>query len=144
MANTDINTAVLAAADVAAIKASLAAAEAKMPFIQNLTKKDRKGLRKIGPERLSFVENALQAAQNNPTILPGTFDTTKFAGHVGLFQNMTDVNTVTAQLASKTDDTRMDVGALAMSEASDVYNYIKTASKKTPGLKPLAAQAAAK
>jgi len=59
MPNTDINTATLSDADLADIKTSLAAAEAKMPFIQNLTNQDRKGLRKIGPERLSFVENAL-------------------------------------------------------------------------------------
>ena len=53
---------------------------------------------------------------------------------------MTEINTIAAQLNSKTDDTRVDVGAISMSEASDVYNYVKTAAKKTPGLKPLADQ----
>lgn len=53
---------------------------------------------------------------------------------------LTNVNTAMAQVASKIDDTRMAVGVEAAGEASDVYNYVKAAAKKTPGLKPLADQ----
>ena len=34
----------------------------------------------------------------------------------------------------------MAVGSEAMNEASQVYNYVKTAAKTTPGLKPVADQ----
>ncbi len=140
MPNTDINTAQLTAADLTDIKTSLSAVDAKMPFYQTLTMAQRKKLRKVGPERLSFVENALAAAQNHPDIFPATFDTAGFAVNVGTFQNMTEVNSLTAALHSKTDDTRIELGVISMDKASDVYNYVKAAAKKTPGLKPLADQ----
>nr|VFK13799.1 MAG: hypothetical protein BECKLPF1236A_GA0070988_1009410 [Candidatus Kentron sp. LPFa]VFK29580.1 MAG: hypothetical protein BECKLPF1236C_GA0070990_1009010 [Candidatus Kentron sp. LPFa] len=38
------------------------------------------------------------------------------------------------------DDTRLAVGGEAMQEATQVYNYVKTAAKTTPGLKPIADQ----
>ena len=43
-------------------------------------------------------------------------------------------------MASQIDDTRLAVGGEAMQEASQVYNYVKTAAKTTPGLKPVADQ----
>lgn len=64
----------------------------------------------------------------------------EFSSDVDLFAVLTDLNTLVSQLASEIDDTRMAVGGEAMSEASDVYNYVKAAAKKTPGLKPVADQ----
>ena len=51
---------------------------------------------------------------------------------------MTDLNTVIAQLGSDSDDTRLAVGGEAMKGGTTVYNYVKTASASTPGLKPVA------
>nr|VFJ94349.1 MAG: hypothetical protein BECKH772A_GA0070896_100711 [Candidatus Kentron sp. H]VFJ95237.1 MAG: hypothetical protein BECKH772B_GA0070898_100741 [Candidatus Kentron sp. H]VFK01637.1 MAG: hypothetical protein BECKH772C_GA0070978_100701 [Candidatus Kentron sp. H] len=45
-----------------------------------------------------------------------------------------------ASVASQIDDTRLAVGGEAMQEATQVYNYVKTAAKTTPGLKPIADQ----
>ena len=86
------------------------------------------------------MANAAQAAQNNPSILPASFDEAGFQSAVTLFTQLTDINTVVAQLSSKIDDTHMDVGVQAMDGASDVYHYVQDAAKKTPGLKPLADQ----
>ena|GEM_PF-3065776 len=36
--------------------------------------------------------------------------------------------------------TRLAVGGEAMKEATQVYNYVKTAAANTPGLKPVADQ----
>jgi len=130
----------VADADVQAIKAALATVESKLLFLISLTEADRKMLRKVGAERLSFVENAAQAAQNNPSILPASFDAAGFQSAVALFTVLTDINMTVAQLASKVDDTHMDVGVQAMEGASDVYHYVQAAAKKTPGLKPLADQ----
>ena len=57
---------------------------------------------------------------------------------------MTDLNTVIAQLASDTDDTRLAVGGEAMQEGTKVYNYVKAAVASTPGLKPVADQLGAR
>jgi hypothetical protein len=59
---------------------------------------------------------------------------------VALFSAMTEINTIVSQLSSKIDDTRLAVGVEALSGASDVYNYVKAAATKTPGLKPVADQ----
>jgi hypothetical protein len=139
MPYTKINAQV-APADVTAIKAAFALVQQKLPFLLTLTDAERKALRKVGPERLSFVVNAAQVAANNPTSLPASFDAAGFQLAVGLFTVLTDLNTVAAQLASQLDDTHMDVGVQALEGASDVYGYVQTAAKKTPGLKPAADQ----
>lgn len=66
-------TATVAPADVAAIKAAIATIQQKLPFLISLTDQERKSLPKTGPNSLSFVEHAQTAADNNPTILPGSF-----------------------------------------------------------------------
>lgn len=139
MPYTKINAQV-APADVQAIKAAFALVQQKLPFLLTLTDAERKALRKVGPERLSFVANAAQVAANNPAIFPPSFDAAGFQVAVGLFTVLTDLNTVAAQLASQLDDTHMDVGVQALDSASDVYAYVQAAAKKTPGLKPVADQ----
>lgn len=133
-------TATVAPADVTAIQAAIATIQQKLPFLITLAESERKGLPKAGANSLSFVEHAQTAAQNNPTILPGTFNATDFASHVNLFATLTDLNTSIAQLASSVDDTRMAVGTEAMGEARQVYEYVKSAAKNTPRLKPVADQ----
>jgi hypothetical protein len=133
-------TATVAPADVTAIQAAIATIQGKLPFLISLTDAERKSLPKTGPNSLSFVEHAQTAAQNNPTILPGSFNATDFNSQVSLFATLTAINTSLAQLASSVDDTRMDVGSTAMEEARSVYEYVKSAAKNTPGLKPVADQ----
>lgn len=127
-------------ATVQAVKDAVATIQQKLPFLVNLTPDERKGLFKAGPNSLSFVQNALQAAQNNPDIFPKSFDTSEFASDVNLFAVLTDLNTLVAQLASEIDDTRLAVGGESMKEATQVYNYVKAAVATTPGLKPVADQ----
>ena len=133
-------TATVAPADVTAIKAAIATIQGKLPFLISLTEAERKSLPKTGANSLSFVEHAQTAADNNPTILPGSFNAANFDSHVDLFATLTDINTSIAQLASSVDDTRMAVGSEAMNEARSVYEYVKSAAKNTPGLKPVADQ----
>ena len=54
--NIDAN---VAAADLQAIKDSVATILAKLPFLVNLTTDERKAIFKTGPDSLSFVQNAL-------------------------------------------------------------------------------------
>lgn len=134
-------SATVAAADLQAIKDAIAVIQQKLPFLVNLTADERKNLFKTGANSLSFVQNALQAGLNNPDIFPKSFSVPEFGLDVNLFAVLTDINTSIAQLASSVDDTRMAVGGEAMREATQVYNYVKTAaSTTTPGLKPVADQ----
>ena len=133
-------SAAVSAADLQAIKDAIAVIQQKLPFLINLSSDERKGIYKAGPNSLSFVQNALQAAQNNPDIFPKSFNVAEFGSDVNLFAALTDLNTLLAQVGSSIDDTRLAVGGEAMKEATQVYNYVKAAVANTPGLKPVADQ----
>jgi len=136
--NLDVS---LPAADVAAIKAAVKTIEDKLPFLVTLTPDERKNLFKIGGgERVAFVQNSLTAAKNNPGVLPGAFSAPAFEKDVALYAALSDVLGVLRQLVAKVDDTTVAAGSEAVAGAAQVYNYVKTAAKTTPGLKAVADQ----
>jgi hypothetical protein len=133
-------SATVSAEDIAAIKAAIQTIQQKLPFLVNLTEDERRSLPKAGTNSLSFVRDALTAAQNNPSILPASFKVGEFDSDVSLFAVLTDVNISLNQLTSQVDDTRMAVGSETMRGGRKVYDYVKAAVKETPGLKPVADQ----
>jgi hypothetical protein len=137
---TKLINATLPDADAQAIKDSFADVLEKLPFLVNLTAEERKSGVKTGNEGLSFVKNALTAAQSNSTIIPASFDTAAFQRDVDLFEALMPLATLAASVASQIDDTRLAAGRDAMQQAILLYNYVKTAAKTTPGLKPIAEQ----
>jgi len=60
----------ISAADLQAIRDAFATIKQKLSFLVSLTVDERKATFKAGPNSLSFVQNALSAAQNYPHILP--------------------------------------------------------------------------
>ena len=132
--------ATLSAADLQAIKDAFSLILQKLPFLINLSVDERKATFKAGPNSLSFVQNALAAAQNNPTIFPASFSLAAFQKDADLFTSLTEIQTIAESVTSQIDDTRLAVGGEAMQAASQGYQYIKTAAKTTPGLRPIAEQ----
>jgi len=128
----------VSAADLQAIKDAFAAIKAKLPFLVNLTNEDRKKMTKTGSDSLTFVTKALSSAQANPNIFPGSFDRAAFQRDVDLFAVLTELTTLANQVAEQIDDTRMAVGGEAFRQATQTYDYVKTAAKTQPGLKGLA------
>ncbi len=133
-------TATLSEAELEEIKAALQTIEQKLPFLINLTTEERRRLFKIGSKSLAFVNNSLTAAQSNRDILPASFDLEEFARDYQLAAALTDIFFRLQQITEKVDDTLMAVSSEAMSSSLTVYDYVKTAAKKTPGLKILAEQ----
>jgi hypothetical protein len=133
-------TASLSEADVQEIKAALQTIEQKLPFLITLSADERRKLFKMGAKSLSFVNNSLTAAQSNPDILPASFDLEEFARDYKLATTLTDIFFRLEQLTEKVDDTLMAVSSEAMSSSLTVYDYVKTAAKKRPGLKIIAQQ----
>jgi hypothetical protein len=126
--------------DLQDIKAALTTIETKMPFLIHLSIDERRKLYKMGNKSLAFVSNSLTAAQSNPDILPASFDVSEFKMDYELATVLNDIRTSLQQLNEKVDDTLMAVSSEAMSSSLTVYDYVKTASKKTPGLKAVADQ----
>jgi len=132
--------ATLSEADLQAIKAALTTIQQKMPFLVMLTIEERRRLYKMGDKSLAFVTNSLKAAQNNPQILPASFELSAYAQDCDLAGALTEILQQLHQLEEQVDDTLMAVGAEAMATSLSVYDYAKAAAKTQPGLKSVTEQ----
>jgi hypothetical protein len=135
----DINT-TLSDADLQDIQQAIDTIQQKLPFLITLTLDERKRLYKMGDKRLAFVQNSLNAAQSNRNILPASFDLEGFTNDYRLATSLADLLMRLNQLTEQVDDTLLAVGSEAMGSSLTVYDYVKTAAKKTPGLKAIAEQ----
>jgi hypothetical protein len=126
--------------DMQQIKAALQTIQKKLPFLITLSTEERRKLFKMGDKSLAFVNNSITAAQSNPDILPASFDLQEFVRDYQLAATLTELLIALRQLSEQVDDTLLAVGSEAMSSSLTVYDYVKTAAKKTPGLKRLAEQ----
>ncbi|MFN6538661.1 MAG: hypothetical protein RM021_020240 [Nostoc sp. EkiNYC01] len=126
--------------DIQEIKAALQKIQQKLPFLVTLSTEERRKLVKMGDKSLAFVNNSITAAQSNREILPATFDVDELVRDYQLASALTELLISMQQLAEQVDDTLMAVGSEAMTGSLTVYDYVKTASKKTPGLKIVAEQ----
>lgn len=125
----------LADETITGIKALAAQARALMPFLQTLTANDRIGLYKMGPKRLAWVMECLQAAKNHPEVLPSFFQTAEFERSYELARDLSDIRATFKSLYTDVDDTTMGAGSEAASHASAVMGFMDAAAKTQPGLK---------
>ncbi|AVH73569.1 hypothetical protein [Nostoc sp. 'Lobaria pulmonaria (5183) cyanobiont'] len=132
--------ATLSPQDIQEIKAALQTVQKKLPFLITLSTEERRKLVKMGDKSLAFVNNSVTAAQSNREILPATFDIEELVQDYQLAAALTELLISIQQLSEQVDDTLMAVGSEAMTSSLTVYDYVKTASKKTPGLKTVAEQ----
>jgi hypothetical protein len=139
MSYQDLNT-TISDSDRQAIKQAIATIQQKLPFLITLSADERKRLYKMGDKRLAFVQNSLNVAQSNRNILPASFDLDGFSNDYQLSADLTELLMLLNQLTEQVDDTLMAVSSEAMSSSLTVYDYVKTAAKKTPGLKAIAEQ----
>jgi hypothetical protein len=126
--------------DIQEIKAALQTIQKKLPFLVTLSNEERRRLLKMGDKSLAFVNNSVTAAQSNREILPASFDVEELVRDYQLASALTELLTSMRQITEQVDDTLLAVGSEAMSSSLTVYDYVKTAAKKTPGLKTVAEQ----
>lgn len=65
-------------ADLQAVRDAFAVVLTKLPFLINLTTEERKSMAKLGPNSLSFVQNAQTAVVSKPGVFPSSFDVAGF------------------------------------------------------------------
>ena len=122
------------------IKEAIAKIQKNLPFLITLNATERRRLFKMGDKRLVFVQTSLSTAQSNRNILPASFDLDGFKNDYRLAATLAEVEMLLSQLTEQVDDTLLAVGSEAMTSSLTVYDYVKTAAKKTPGLKGIAEQ----
>jgi hypothetical protein len=130
----------LSTEDVQEITNAIAAINQKMPFLIHLSADERRRRYKMGDKSLAFVNNSITAAQTNPDILPSSFNLDELRRDYQLAASLTEIQLQLSQLAEKVDDTLLAVGSDAMSGSLTIYDYVKTAAKRLPGLKAIAEQ----
>jgi hypothetical protein len=121
----------LGEAERQAVFAAIQTIRQKLPFLIDLTPEERRALPKFGDKSRGFVEQALQVAEQNPDILPRSFDVGEMRNDVELLSALSSVHAALAQLFELVDDTLTEVGAEAYTSALLVYQFTRAAGKGT-------------
>jgi len=122
------------------IKTAIATIQENMPFLISLTVDERRKRFKMGDKSLAFVNNSINVTQNNPEVVPSSFDIAEFEKDYHLTVALTEVLGLLDQLTEKVDDTLLAVGSESIASSLLVYDYVKTAARHSPGLKSVAEQ----
>ena len=121
----------LGEAERQAVLAAIQTIRQKLPFLIDLTPEERHALPKLGDKSRGFVAQALQVAEQNPDILPRSFDVGEMRNDVELLTALAPVLTALSQLNELVDDTLLAVGSEAYSASLLVYQFARAAGKGT-------------
>lgn len=121
----------LGEAERQAVFAAIQTIRQKLPFLIDLTSEERRTLPRFGDKSRGFVEQALAVAEQNPGILPGTFDVGEMRNDVELFSALSTVHAAVSQLGELVEDTLMAVGSESYASALLVYQFARAAGKGT-------------
>jgi hypothetical protein len=124
--------------DIADVKAALGTINSKLPWLVTLSPDEIRGLTKLGPKSIDFVQDAKMATESFPAMLPGTFDAKEFHKDTAAFQALSEIKILVDSLKEKIDNTYSAVGSEAMTQALEVYAYVQTGKDRVPGLKSVA------
>ncbi len=121
----------LGEAERQAVFAAIDTIRQKLPFLIDLTPEERRALPRFGDKSRGFVEQALRIAEQNPDILPRSFDVGEMRRDVELYSALSAVHAALAQLFELVDDTLTEAGAEAYAAALLVYQFTRAAGKGT-------------
>lgn len=100
-----------------------------MPFLVGLTPSERVNLPKINVNNKVFTEDAINAALNNPTLLPQFVKVDEMQSDLVLFEKLDALSVMLQQLLEKVSDTQMLAGSEAYASALTVYRIIGAAAE---------------
>lgn len=128
----------VAAQDITDVKTAINTISTKLNWLVTLSPEEVKGLTKLGPKSIDFVQDAKVATTNFPTVLPASFNVVEFNKDTTAFQALSEIKILLDSLKEKVDNTYYAVGSEAMVQALEVYAYVQTGKDRTPGLKTVA------
>jgi hypothetical protein len=115
----------------AAIKLKFDGLKADMPFLITLTSEERKKLRTIGPNRLSYVTEVNLTSNSHSPALAADFNLAEFNKDKTGYTDLAELRTWAEQLMESIDNTMMALGAELMKQTDTAYGYLKIHAKKT-------------
>ena len=118
-------SAVLTQSERDAVMDAVATIKDNLPFLIDLSPKERRALPKMGDKSRAFVTKALEVATQNPDFLPRSFELEEMRKDVQLFESLYPILLAITQLQELLDDTCTAAGSEAYAAALQVYNYAK-------------------
>ena len=125
--NNRVNT-TATAAQITAVKAAFQTILTNLPFLVGLTADERKSLNAIDVNNKAFAEDALNAAVNNATLVPGYISVPNMQSDLTLFAQMDEIAGLANQLCERIDDTKMLAGSEAYNTALSLYKSFGSAA----------------
>lgn len=89
----------LSQADRQAVLDALNTVRQKLPFLVDLSPDERRSLPRMGDKSRGFVSQALEVAEQNPDILPRSFDVAEMRRDVELLAALSPVLAALSQLS---------------------------------------------
>jgi hypothetical protein len=102
-----------------------------LPFLIDLKPGERQAMSKFGEKNRSFVVKAVAIAEQNPDILPASFNFAELKADVSVVEDLYPLIVAVTNLLGKLDDTHFAAGSEAYTAARVVYQYAKTANIAT-------------
>jgi hypothetical protein len=108
-----------------------------LPFLINLSKVQRAGLRRMGPKSVDYVNDTFVGASQFPKSLPVDFPLGEFEKDTILVKQLFPILIASQVLTEKLTDTMLALGTDCMKEADEVYDFLKIAAKTDTNAKAL-------
>jgi hypothetical protein len=115
----------------AAVQSALETIRQQLPFLIGLDPEARRSLPRMGDKSRAFVRKGLEAANQNPGMLPRAFDLDEFGRDVALDEALLPIAESIRRLAEMVDDTLTAVRSDAYLAALVVYQSAKHAGKNS-------------
>src|SRR5690606_12894664 len=96
-----------------------------MPFLLGYTPTERLRLPRLGPRRESFARLAIEAAQQNPTLIPASISLDEVQRDMELLEVLTTVRTRLQQILQQVEDTHHAAGRDVFAVALEIYSALK-------------------
>src|SRR3954465_10728219 len=123
--NPSLVSATLSTQDLQDINAAITTLKQKMPFLIDLTAKDRQIMQKRGDRSEAFVRKAVDVAFEHPDQFNPAF-LEEMRKDADLFDALLPIRLAIGTLHQKLDDTVMQVGGEGYAAARTVYSATKT------------------
>jgi len=125
----------------AAVKAALATARQKLPYLVDLSPAQRHDLPKMGPSTYPFVVAILELAKANPQLVPPSFDLAAFEQDRAVWEELAPIAVQLTQLNEVFKDTLIALGSDLYGQARTAYGFLKVGGDQV-GIDNLRASAA--
>lgn len=114
--------------DFSELKVSFDQIETRMPFLIGLTADERVTLPKMSDSNKVFVQNCINAMDNNAELLPSYLKLEEIKKDMLLFQQLEELELLSLQLTEKIRDSKMLCGSEAYVSSLSAYRFFEAAA----------------